>query len=189
MQYSQNLELSSELEPYRSLIESTLKPYIKIKDRASDNLDWWQSKFGGLPYFPKGIDYPQTAKGEYLSLLAQINFAETPNLEGFPETGILQFYILAEGGYGKDYENPRNPDWHRVLYIPKPTYDLSQLVTDFSFLPEIDRMYDFPIVRDCSLDFSYERSPVSLDNFDFESLMGEQFSQLLVNNDSLRDKY
>jgi uncharacterized protein YwqG len=88
------------LAPYRDRIEATIKPYVGIELVPDDSLTWWSSKFPGeqisradLPYLPKGMSYPQTPEGEYLHLLAQINFAEVPSLEPFPKQGILQFFI------------------------------------------------------------------------------------------------
>ena len=189
MKYFQKLELSPELARYRSQIEATIQPYIKIRERANNHLNWWQSKFGELPYFPQEMDYPQTTTGEYLSLLAQINFAEVPNLAGFPEAGILQFYIFAEGGYGKDYLEPRKQDWFRVFYILEPTYDEAKLVTNFSFLPEIDYVNNFPISRTCALDFSYELAPLSIRDDRFKDSIGEDLEQLLSNNPHLWNEY
>ncbi|NES95589.1 MAG: DUF1963 domain-containing protein, partial [Desertifilum sp. SIO1I2] len=61
-------ELPAEFEPLRTLLETQLKPYIKIhetqvgrinEDSTGDPLTLWQSKIGGNPYFPKGLDYPR----------------------------------------------------------------------------------------------------------------------------------
>lgn len=94
------IELPSELEPYKQRIESTIKPYIEIKAKVDNQMSLWQSKFGGFPYLPKNIGYPTNSKGEYLLLLAQINFNEVFSLVDFPKTGILQFYILPDEYYG-----------------------------------------------------------------------------------------
>jgi uncharacterized protein YwqG len=122
MNYKLDVELSPELEAYRDRIEATIKPYVEIQLTDNDKPTWWQSKFGGLPYLPKGFEYPKSSNGEYLYLLAQINFAEVPHLEGFPEKGILQFYIH-DGEkddiiWGCDMSNPTNQDYFRVLYFP-----------------------------------------------------------------------
>ena len=104
----QFLNLPAELEPYRERLETTIKPYIKIKTQLTRNTTWWQSKIAGFPYLPKNVSYPKTSQGDYLYLLAQINFAETPPLEGFPQKGILQFYISKDDLYGCDVYNLKN---------------------------------------------------------------------------------
>ncbi len=52
-----------------------------------------QSKLGGKPYLPTGFEFPKDSKGNSLAFLAQINFAEMPELKGYPENGLAQFYI------------------------------------------------------------------------------------------------
>lgn len=90
-----NLDLPSRLEPFRSQLKATVKPYVEIKAHLTREVNLWQSKFFGFPYLPKDFSYPTTPEGDYLHLLAQINFQEFPQLEGFPQKGILQFYISA----------------------------------------------------------------------------------------------
>ena len=68
MSYKLDIELSEALEPYRSAIEATIKPYIKIELTNNDKPTWWQSKFGGMPYMPKDFEYPKSKAGEYLYL-------------------------------------------------------------------------------------------------------------------------
>ena len=139
-----NVELSAELEPYRSAIEATIKPYIKIELTDDNRLTLWQSKFGGLPYMPRDFDYPKSNNGKYLYLLAQINFAEVPELKGLPDKGILQFYIAAEGSmYGCDLNNPTRQDTFRVIYFPEITLNERDLIIDFSFLICNRRIHNF----------------------------------------------
>lgn len=185
------IKLPFELEPYRQKIEATLKPYIKIKERANNKLDLWQSKFGGLPYLPKSINYPKNAKGEYLYLLAQINFSEVPNLKNFPTTGILQFYILPDECYGRELQDPTNQNDFRVLYIPEIIYDFKKIITNFDFLPKLhlDNKI-FPIKNSCSLEFSFEIAPISVSDGNFISHIGDrELYELLDNNGQLWYKY
>ncbi len=79
----------------------------------------WESKLGGDPYLEIGMEYPKTSNGEYLRLLAQINFEEVPHLESFPQKGILQFYILADDVYGLALQDQCIQDTFRVIYIPE----------------------------------------------------------------------
>ena len=64
----------------------------------------WSSKFGGQPWWPRDLDYPHSASGNPLYLLAQINLAEAPALPGFPNRGLLQFFIANDEVYGFDFE-------------------------------------------------------------------------------------
>lgn len=136
--------LPAILEPFRKRIEATVKPYVQIQTQVCKDTSLWQSKFLGRPYLPKFADFPRTSQGEYLYLLAQINFAEAPALSDFPSKGILQFYLANKTGYGLGYDrSTRQQDGFRVIYHSEPTMDKSKLMTDFSFMPSPwDEDYD-----------------------------------------------
>ncbi len=174
------------LERYRDRIEATIKPYLELKLIPDQNLTWWQSKFagwqnskGGFPYLPKGVDYPKTPDGDYLHLLAQINFAEAPHLEGFPKQGILQFYLsMDDSRYGfPDSEDVFEQNRFRILYFREPDFNEENLTTDFSFLPEKDD--DF-LLRDlypdeCSaIQWTKGYVPISIEDYNaFDRLFPE----------------
>ena len=177
-----DLELSPELEIYRDKIEATIKPYIEIKLTNNDKPTWWQSKFGGLPYLPKGFEYPKSFDGEYLYLLAQINFAEVPHLEGFPKKGILQFYIAADGEfYGADFDNdPTQQNKFRVLYFSNIDLNKDNLITDFSFLPQLKDKFLLPFQGCCRVTYSLKYAPISPSDykFNFFPLYEESYEEI-----------
>ncbi len=114
------LELHKDLEPFRSTFEKTIKPYNEININVEKEIPIWRSKFGGIPYLPKGVEHPRNKAGKPLYLLAQINFEEFPNLEMFPEKGILQFYISnnIKKSYGiGNATYTLKQDNYRVLYF------------------------------------------------------------------------
>jgi uncharacterized protein YwqG len=162
-----DVELSPELEKFREQIEASIKPFIKISPEPESNVNWWQSKFGGLPYLPKGVEYPRNPEGEPLFLLAQINFAEVPPLEGFPQKGILQFYILDEHLFGINFDdNTIQSDW-RILYFPDPDSNEENLITNFEFLPEPKEITQW-LLRDRCYALKFEKSyvPTLIENCD-----------------------
>lgn len=81
------------------------------------------SHLGGIPYLPQDQEYPMGADGQVLWLCAQINFAQMPQMKGFPDTGILQFYLsdwhydAGFGLYSEDVVAIDQRQW-RVLYHP-----------------------------------------------------------------------
>ena len=160
------IDLPDSLLIYKEKIEATIKPFVEIKAKTDDKLLLWQSKFGGVPYFPKGSQYPIDSKGQSMLLLAQINFSETPKLESFPEKGILQFYI-ANGNdvYGACFENPARQDDFKVLYFSEVVEDEHFLVTKFDFLPEPNML---PIEKQSSLTFNLKYAPMSVYDCHFE---------------------
>lgn len=166
------LELSPALEKYRDKIESSIKPYIVISAEKNEKLVFWQSKLGGLPYLPKGFEYPKGVQGNPLFLLAQINFEEVPCLEGFPQGGILQFYIADDDFYGANWDNPTQQESFQVIYFPTISKTEDDLVTDFSFLPEPKGL---PFFGSSSLQFKKKVAPVGYTDYEFEKLLGVHF--------------
>jgi len=189
-----NLDLPSGLERFRSKLEPTVKTYIDIQTRFTRKTTLWQSKFAGFPYLPKDFEYPTTPEGDYLYLLAQINFDEAPHLAGFPTTGILQFYIAKDGMYGLAFENPTRQSNFRVLYFPEPDLNENNLITDFDFLPTLwDGSRDIPFYvfpsyvphrDDCfALSFALKTAPISDCDYQFEELIGSEIWDVLQTND------
>lgn len=115
------------LGAFRAQLEAYRLNYLKIVAtpiRLPATLPLLQSKFLGLPFLPVDVPYPLDAQGRPMLLLAQINFAETPALDPFPEQGILQLFVSATDWYDmQDYQ---------ILFHPSPEVALQ---TDFGFLP------------------------------------------------------
>jgi len=186
MNYKLEFPLSPELEKYRDRIEATIKPYIEIQTQNNDDVKWWQSKFGGLPYLPKGFEYPKTCDGKYLFLLAQLNFDEIPPLDGFPDRGILQFYIADDDLYGLDFGNYANVDnpaveqKFKIIYFPQPDFQIENIITNYDFLPEPEY---FPVDGCCSLLFTKKSAPISTNDHQFIELLGEEINELFINQE------
>jgi uncharacterized protein YwqG len=198
------LNLPISLEPFRSKLEATVKPYIDIQTRFTRKTTLWQSKFAGFPYLPKGFKYPTTPEGDYLHLLAQINFDEVPNLEGYPATGILQFYFAADenGLYGMNFEDETAQSHFRVLYFPEPDLNENNLITNFDFLPALwnydnDRIPFWvfhpyaPHRDDCfALSFEMKSAPISDSDYKFQELIGDEiWDAFTANNYALLEEY
>ena len=99
----------------------------------------FDSKLGGMPYFPKNMEYPRGTKRDYegkpLRLLVQLNFEQLPHIEDFPQKGILQIFIACEDDavYGYDiYSSNDQTDQNgfRVIYHENIITDTSQLLSE-----------------------------------------------------------
>lgn len=182
MNYKLEFPLSPELEKYRDRIEATIKPYIEIQTQNNDSVNWWSSKFGGLPYLPKGFEYPKTSDGkDYLFLLAQLNFDEVPTLDGFPDRGILQFYIADDD----DLAHPTVEDGCKIIYFPQPDFKVENIITNYDFLHEPEY---FPVSGCCSLQFTKKYAPISTSDYQFTELLGEEIHELFMNSE-IEDEY
>jgi len=114
------IKLPAAMEPFRNQLLLTSIPFIRAIPQKPRPTKAWESKVGGMPYWPKELPWPSAADSTQLFFLAQINFAETPALEPFPSKGILQFFIHDDDLYGMDFDEGENPDTFRVVYHPEP---------------------------------------------------------------------
>ena len=204
------LKLPHQLEQFRSRIESTVKHYIEIQPYLTSNATLWQSKIAGFPYMPKTFEYPKTPEGEWLYLLAQINFSDMPKLDKYPDKGILQFYLSdytdkwGDSFYGYNFREPTNQSYFRVVYFPDPDMNEENLVQDFNFLPTLwekdGNTIPFcvfsknpPHRNECfSLDCKLKFAPITYSDYKCEESLGDKFGISFENaedEDLLYDQY
>lgn len=170
---SDPLNLPLELIPYQDTFVKSIRPYVKIKAGESGETLPWQSKVGGIPYWPKGRDFPRGAAGEVLFFLAQINFEDMPALENYPEQGLLQFYIDDKANYGLAYDVPDEQANFRLVYFETLEKESDALVeipfrTNIIDLP-IDPLQSFP------LDFELKKEAVPLSDHNIHDFIPENF--------------
>lgn len=119
---------SHGLSRRRQEIEKVSRPAILLKTaRAVESkTDLGQSKIGGQPDLPEGMEWPAFKDGKPLAFLAQINLAEVASvskLPGLPASGLLSFFSVF-GWQSEDDADPQLPPgryehgWTRVLYHP-----------------------------------------------------------------------
>lgn len=190
--------LPRQLEPLRRRIESTVKPFVSVQqDKSIDRFYWnklrlWESKVGGLPYFTKDHEYPTDPDGKPLLLLVQINFADVPKLDAYPEKGILQIYLgdAPNYVYGKNYSDGTDQSYFRVLYFPEIIYDKDALITDFKFLPGYRSM---PCGGPCAavpVKFELGYEPISVDDYRFkQAILGGDKDENYAINEAYRKKF
>lgn len=173
-----DLKLPLALEQYRECIEKTIKPYVEMTGRLGSTLPW-ESKFRGLPYMPIDFEYPKDSKGEPMVLLAQINYSEVPHIEPFPKKGILQFYVCKDDDtFGLNWDKLTEQKDFRVIYFPDVVEDTSKLVSDFSFIGNID--VDMLSIQDeVKLEFNLKYSPVTSADFQFDELIGKSLYNII----------
>lgn len=106
--------------------------HITATQEAATCLD---SKFGGICYLPKGEKIPICPEGEEMRFLAQINFAQIPRFKGFPQKGILQFFVDTD--QKRMHKQVKSciakPEYYAVRYYPKPDATLQQEIQEQQF--------------------------------------------------------
>jgi uncharacterized protein YwqG len=70
----------------------TQKKCYRVKFDKEEYPELMDNKIGGCPYFPENENYPLDKDGHPMCLLLQVNLKDI-ELEGFPETGILEIFI------------------------------------------------------------------------------------------------
>lgn len=168
--------LPEKLEPYRL-------PRIRITPIAEAPSQPWQSRFGGNPYWPQGVPYPSTEEGAPLQLLAQLNLNEMPSLAGYPDSGILQFFIANDDLMGLRFasrgEDPvaiaTDPRGFRVVYHPEVIEEPDRLET--ISIPEETEHY-LPVHGCYSLRFAADSALPAPTDHRFAAIAGDDLAEL-----------
>ena len=176
--------------------ENTKTECIAIRTKISDRrLPVICSKFGGFPYWPKDkLDsYPHSSDGRDLPLtmLAQINLSDLPENGVFPNTGILQFFILNAMDKGnfkvvfhKEIEEP-------VIFSSSgPIVPTSLMPWEIEITRESGKKekvqnlfwgdYGFPIAGEFALEFSKKWDYANLTESNFETEFKKAAKQLEI---------
>ncbi len=115
-----SMTIPPALSAYEHLIEPTRTTFISINTTPVDYLLPEDSKFGGLPYWPENLPYPQINK-KPAKLMAQINFEELAkkrcSLPDFPTSGILQFFFEhGDDMWGINFDDITKPNIKAIFH-------------------------------------------------------------------------
>lgn len=145
----------------------TSKEVFKIR-LSDDTPRLYESKFGGVPYLPRGEKPPVDSKGRMLRLLAQINMQELPENDILPEKGILQFYILNDDFAGVDFDTYAMKDSSRVLFWEQVDTGIRTNEVKEIYHPYMQGNIDFfPIEGELRLHFTKSLEPISVSDHSF----------------------
>ena len=128
------------------------KEVIYIKAEKVDDLSLEESKFGGFPFVPLGGAIPTNAEGSQLALLAQINCAQLPENNMYPNDGWLQIWCLEDEMYGFCSDTIQPETNQKVLYIPAGTQGEP--------LERVVAMYQPYVSEDCPVWFINEQGAI-----------------------------
>lgn len=81
-----------------------------------------ESRFGGLPALPAGIDWPRMADGTPLHFLAQVDCRALPFRSALPERGMLFFFGRDDEEQIWDEDYAGDKTW-RVIHAPDASGD------------------------------------------------------------------
>ena len=129
------------------LSQQDRKPTVRIIPRAVQGaVSVTASKCGGVPYLPIGVEAPTDSDGVPMGMIAQINCTELPENPIYPPTGMVQFWVSTNAGWGIDKEEN-----HRVIYYPQ----LGEANPDaVATCEDHEREFWWPIKSECALEFT-----------------------------------
>lgn len=178
--------VSEQLDKIIAAVNAELppRPCVRLKPVRS-KCTVFDSKLGGTPYFPKSMEYPTVLEdelqGKPLRLLAQLNFATLPHIEGFPVKGILQFFAGCDGDdiVGMDFKDGFKQNGFRVIYHSEVLDDTKLLISDRD-MPQFDpEEYAFPFKGEFLLKPSAVASyMISTSDYRFENAVVKCYNQL-----------
>ncbi|RTQ94576.1 DUF1963 domain-containing protein [Lysinibacillus telephonicus] len=189
LEFERFFELPHQLECFRNKLEPSLLntsliiPYHRITSLS-------ESKFAGNPYLPKMQNYPKDPDGDYMYLLAQINFAKAPLMFPFPSQGIMQIFVSKSVCY---FENQVQEflfqQYFKIRYYATVLPE-DQLTTDFTFLKSSSNEV-FPIIQnEMALTFTNRVEPVSATDYRVEKYLPlSSFGVISEDERTLEDIY
>lgn len=158
----------------RYIHDSTAKDTVRIKPMPADSSLPFEkkvcsSKFGGLPYWTRGEDYPKAQDGANLYLLAQINFSEVPHIDDYHVRGLLQIFIKADDTYGCSFDSEQK-DWRivwREVFSPSLAMSEAEL-GEMGVKCAGEEKSEMPLQKEYALSFEKTQtySHPHLDDFD-----------------------
>jgi uncharacterized protein YwqG len=178
------LSIPKQFESFRHILEQTAVEYMKVQTlRKAPYIT--SSKLGGYPYLPKGASHPRDDIGEYMILLAQINFSEGAFPSPFPKSGLLQIFIssfICKQTLGINGCVP--PSSFKVRYYSTITID--DPITDFSYLQNSSFPYyraarQCPLDLELSLSLSKEVEPISATDYRLQHFISADLAEQFTN--------
>ena len=150
------LPVSDIVEKAAALVEELYAenplPTIRIKpSEAAEPLPVTVSKFGGVPYLPVGVEAPTDSDGVPMGMIAQINCTELPENPIYPPTGMVQFWVSTNSGWGIDKWGIYKGENHRVIYYPQLGEANPDAVATWE---DSEREFWWPIKSECALEFT-----------------------------------
>lgn len=143
-----------------------------LKDKTSSV---FESKIGGIPYFPSGAEIPLDSYGNQLRFLMQINCDEIKDYF-FIKKGMIQFWIGADECWGMCDKNNKG---YRVIYYE----DISENFT----VPPISEFTDyekefFPLKDEFGVEFFPSTEDTPKDSIKYQKLFCRYFNELSGEN-------
>ncbi|OPZ76546.1 MAG: hypothetical protein BWY78_01336 [Alphaproteobacteria bacterium ADurb.Bin438] len=164
---------------YRQIDKKTFKKVAKITI-TEKKPTIFESKFGGIPYIPNNAEIPKDKNGKDMHFLAQIECEKLKELNDFPNTGLLQFFVCADDTYGLNFKDYMNSNF-KILYHKEIDKKVS-LDDILNKIKPLDKDFYQIIDGEYKIEFSFENEPMSYSDFRFNKIFVETYNSLFPNN-------
>ena len=106
-------EADAIVEWYSSLA----RPALILRPEGSEDLAGAPARIGGPAWISDHEAWPADESGRRLEFVAQLDFSRLPRLAGFPESGILRFFLGRDELFGANWDVPEQSGC-RILWHP-----------------------------------------------------------------------
>ena len=175
------------LEELRELVftacESTKLSSVHIIPELDKVPGPTDSKFGGDYCLPAGTGLSE------LEFMAQINFAQVPHLEGFPESSLLQFFLRTDAAAKRDFRYEGRNAWlmdsglFQIRWVP----ELSETSSAGKAAVPQDRWFTRSLTGGMRFQLAEEVASFSVGNDGLCTDMGYEEAAELLPEDDLED--
>ncbi|EAD7632241.1 DUF1963 domain-containing protein [Listeria monocytogenes] len=159
----------------------TMKERIELSFTNEDVISLIESKVGGRGYLPKEQGYPVNEGGEPLFFLAQINFAEMPQIENYPKSGILAFYVdYHDDLYGLNFDDQTEQNGFRVFFFENLDRECMTREEQAVYFEGIDKSALYTVVKgEYKLAGRVTKELLMNDILEFEKEFGSGFYDIM----------
>lgn len=97
---------TADIDGFKQWYEGQKLTAIELSVSPNGNVRSSGTRLGGPVCLPAGAAWPTMADGTPMEFIAQLDFGELPTLAGYPEQGLLQFFIGSDDLFGADFDDP-----------------------------------------------------------------------------------
>lgn len=96
----------NELAKFKTWFLQETRPALALAPDPTLEISAAGSRLGGPAWLAAGESWPSDVRGVPLEFLVQLDCAECQELYGYPDHGIIQFFIGRNDLYGADFDDP-----------------------------------------------------------------------------------
>ena len=165
MRIAEEIQRRTSTEHYRLALNEERVPAIT------------DSKIGGKPYWPAGLDFPVDEQGNKMLMVMQINCAEAGLKAPLPEQGMLQWFISLNRKrmYGCRGNYDDEGAGFRIVYHPEITE--SAIPADVPTHATVDDMLT-PVKQEVAIDVMPEQTSMGVTDGRFNALFFEVVKEI-----------